>query len=437
MPKNTNVATINAYNDNNDILSNITINNTIRIPQTAINTDNVNDNNNAGIFLKDVNSASSGEFYRLHVDSLTTHDPHIYFNNNEIIDSSNLLSELEIELVTNNHTLDTSNITVKGGYINFFNGSNANINQGSNGVGLRYSSNNTVQFKNADTNWIDLVDITRHDEFKELVDVDVYTNPLMNNQYITYNATSNHFVNSNLAIINDTNPRLGGNLVIGTKLLEFSNGTNRLVTSSALQNNLITLKNNAIYPNTSNYLEFNNADITGNTSPSIIAKGTTMTDVGLIISTSGTGDIHLNSTQGNIYTNSDSLIVSGFVTSSIYRSSSSVGYIPNTTFTVPLTNDTILFDFKNGDGKQSGTYWANVNAGVDGQKLNLIYNNRGSNIISMLVNCGSNGIITGTGYSNGLVFTASGQSSTLIYLGDGTIGDINAWQVLNTGSGLF
>ena len=46
---------------------------------------------------------------------------------------------------------------------------------------------------------------------------------------------------------------------------------------------------------------------------------------------------------------------------------------------------------------------------------------------------GSNGIIIGTGYINGLKFTKTGQCSSLVYLEHG----INAWQVLNTGSDIF
>jgi len=434
--KNTNITNIYGLTDDNDPTQSININNSIKILNTAETTLLTSNNANAGILIKDINSNGSGNFYMLNVNSLNTSVPSLYFNSNIVIDSSNLLSELEN--ILDDYTLETSNIIVKNGYINFHNGSNTNINQGSNGVGLRYSSNNTVQFKNYDTDWIDLVDITRHDEFKELVDVDVYTNPLMNNQYITYNTTSNLFVNSNLAIINDINPRLGGNLKIGSNILQFGNQSNRLVYNTAgtieniVDNNLIVLKNNTNTTGISNYLEINNA--TTGFDPSIIAKSTSNidVDVGISISTTGSGDIKLNAEQGNIYTNSDSLIVSGFVTSSIYRTSNKPsGYYPETSWTIPLSSDTILFDFVN--SSQSGTYWANIGSGNDGQKLNLIYNNKGSNVISVLTNFGSNGIIVGTGYSNGLIFSTVGQSSTLIYLGEG----INAWQVLNTGSGLF
>jgi len=261
----------------------------------------------------------------------------------------------------------------------------------------------------------------------------------MNNQYITYNSSSNLFVNSNLAIINDSSPVLGGNLKIGNNLLQFSNTTARLVYNSEstpeniIDNNLLVLKNNSTYTGVSNYLEINNADL--NNDPSIIAKSTSNleVDVGISINTIGTGNINLNAQQGNIYANTDSLIVSGFVTSSIYRTSSKPGgYQPDTSWTIPITSDTILFDFSN--SSQSGTYWANVGAGIyDGQKMNIVYNNKSSNVISVLANFGSNGIIVGTGYSNGLLFNTIGQSSSLVYLGE----DIDAWQVINTGSGVF
>ena len=435
--KNFNISKINGLTDTNDSLTSVNINNSIKIPKSAITTNAKSDNSNAGILMKDINSIGTGNFYNINVNSSETTIPSLYFNSNLVIDTNNLLSEFENILV--NYSLETSNIIVEGGYINFYNGSgsNTNINQGSNGVGLRYSNNNTVQFKNYDTDWIDLVDITKHDQFKELIDVDVTTNPLTNNQYITYNATSNLFVNSNLAIVNDITPILGGNLKIGNKLLQFSNSSNRLVYNTAggtniIDNNLIVLNNNTTYTGVSNYVEINNADTGLN--PSINAKSTSNIDpdVSLDIVTTGTGNINLNSQQGNIYANSDSLIVSGFVTNSIFRTSSKVGgYNSNTSYNLPLSSDTVLFDFVN--SSNSGTYWANVGAGIEGQKLNLIYNNKGSNSISVLANFGSNGIITNTGYSNGLVFSNTGQSSSLVYLD----GDINAWQILNTGSGTF
>ena len=433
--KNINISNIYGLK-NNSTLQNININNSIKIPVSAISTNSKSDNINAGILIKDINSTGSGSFYNLNVNSFSTPTASLYFNSNLVIDSTNLLSEIENKLV--NYPLETSNIIVGGGYINFSNGTIPNINQGATGVGLRYSNNNTVQFKNYNTNWIDLIDITKHDQFSELVDVDVtsISNPLLNNQYIKYNATTQLFVNSNLSIINDNEPTLGGNLNIGQNLLQF-NGTNnisRLVFNSEgtlaniIDNNLLTLKNNTIATGVSNYLEINNAEL-GDT-PSIISKSMSNFDpnVGIDITTTGAGNINLNAQQSNIYANADSLVVSGFITNSVYKSSSNIGgYLPGTNTIIPLTNDIILFDFIN--TSTAGTYWANVNAGINGQKINLIYNNKGTNVINVLVNFGNNGLITNAGYSTGLNFTGTGQSSSLVYLDD-----INAWQILNTGA---
>lgn len=426
--QNINVSSINVLQNINDTLGNVTINNTIKIPSSALNTFSSIDNVNSCILIKDVNSIHSGLFYPLKVDSLEYSTPYLYFNTNLLIDESNLLSELETILI--NYPLDTSNIIITGGYINFYNGTIPNSNQGSNGVGLRYSANNTVQFKNYDTDWIDLVDITKHDQFSELSDVDVYTNPLQNNQYIIYNSVSNLFVNANLAIINDSNPTLSNDLLAGNNSIVFNNTTTEIIYDDILRRNpYISLVNNTEYTGTVNYLEINNSD-TG-FEPAIMCRGSD-TNVGLNITTQGSGDIQLNASLGNVYTNSDSLIIGGFMKNSIFRTSSHPGgYLPETPWNLPITNDIILFDFIN--SSQSGTYWANVSAGIDGQKLNFIFNNKGSNVISILADFGSNGLLVGTGYNNGFLFETTGQSTSLIYLGDG----IDAWQVLNTGAGVY
>ena len=462
---NYNLSTINNLSNINDALSNITINNSIKIPKSATTTNNINENSNAGILIKDINSNGAGTFYRLHVNSIVNDSPVLYFNNNPILDISNLLAELEA--ILQYHTLDTSNITLSGGYLNFFNGSIPNTNQGETGVGLRYSSNNTVQFKNYNTGWVDLVDILQHDQFKELKDVDVYTNPLQNNQYITYNANNQKFVNSNLSIKNDSNPTLGGDLNIGDYLLRFSDVYNRFVynESGIIDNNLLVLKNNTSMTNDYNYIELGNADIVGNPNPYLSAKSTyNLLDVGIDINTLNAGDLNLNAIQSNINANATNLIVShnlivnknmningnmnmygnisvnnlnvtGYSTSSIYRSSNKPGgFLPGSSnhWNIPITAaDTFLFNFN--DSSAFGTYFANVSAGIDGQKLNLIFNNSSNNIIDVKINFGVDNLLIGSGFANGLIFETSGQSSSLMYLGDG----INTWQALNTGATLF
>ena len=256
---NLNLLTLNALTSD-DLLGYITINNSIKIPKSANSTNNTSYNANASIYLKDINSINSGLFYPLNVNSLLTTVPSIYFNGDLIISTQNLLSELENILIY--HTIELSNIIVTDGYINFHNGTIPNINQGSTGVGLRYSSNNTVQFKNYDTDWIDLFNVTTHDQFSELIDVDVHTNPLINNQYITYNATSNLYVNSNLSILNDINPTLGGDLNAGNYQIIFNNSSATFAysNSTVIDNNLLVLNNNSTISGAVNYIEIYNDD---------------------------------------------------------------------------------------------------------------------------------------------------------------------------------
>jgi hypothetical protein len=429
--QNLNVSTINVFKSDDNILGNVSINSSIKIPFSSFKTANSSDNSNAGIYIKDIASNGTGNFYLLNVDSTEyTPTPYLYFNDNIICDSSNLLSELE--QILQFYPLETSNIIVSGGYINFTNGGNSNV--GPAGVGLRFdTSNNTVQFRNDDTNWIDLVDITKHDQFRELVDVDVITNPLLNNQYITYNASSNLFVNSNLAIVNDTNPHLGGDLYTGNHTIRFGTSNSQIYYDNGLiRNPMISFLDDTTITGAVNYLEIANSDICCAVDPSITVKST-LANAGITINTKGTGNITLNASQGSIVANSDSIIVSGYMQNSIYRTSDYPGGLQtNTTQIMPLTCDTILFNFSN--TATAGTYYANIVAGVDGQKLNLVYNNKSANSIVVLANFASGGgVLTGTGNTTGLRFNTTGQSSGLVYLGD----DISSWQVLNSGADTF
>jgi hypothetical protein len=158
----------------------------------------------------------------------------------------------------------------------------------------------------------------------------------------------------------------------------------------------------------------------------------TTVDVGLDINATGNADISLNSSLGNVNVNADLLAVSGYMKNSIFRTSTKPGgYSPGVSYNIPINNDTILFDFSN--TAIAGTYWANVAAGLDGQKLNMIYNKKTSNAITVLSNFGTNGLIVGSGYTTGLSMDTLGQSVSMVYVGDG----INAWHVLNTGAGVF
>ena len=62
---NFNIATLNALKSSQNTLSNITINNSIKIPYSPIQSNACIDNANAGILFKDTNSNGTGEFVSL------------------------------------------------------------------------------------------------------------------------------------------------------------------------------------------------------------------------------------------------------------------------------------------------------------------------------------------------------------------------------------
>jgi hypothetical protein len=115
---------------------------------------------------------------------------------------------------------------------------------------------------------------------------------------------------------------------------------------------------------------------------------------------------------------------------SIYRTSTKVGgYYPDSTpWTIPISSDTILFDFD--ASNTAGSYWANVGAGIEGQKLNLIMNCIGISNVMVWVNFGTNGLGTGNDLATKMKFNRSGQGASLIYLAEPQ----NIWQILNTGA---
>jgi len=54
--KDFNISKINGLTDKNDLLTSVNINNSIKIPKSAIHTNYASNNSNAGILLKDINA---------------------------------------------------------------------------------------------------------------------------------------------------------------------------------------------------------------------------------------------------------------------------------------------------------------------------------------------------------------------------------------------
>lgn len=406
---------LNSQKTNNDLNPNIFINNSAYIPFTTQSIDaSVSDHSNASIYLKDTVLSGNG---LLTWQQIKAADNDLYFSNSIVLTENNaadILANIYLYEPSN-----VSNIIVTGGYINFFNGNNTT--QGSNGVGIRYS-NEHVQFRNyTDGQWYDITTLSTAN-LSNLNDVEI-TN-VINNQYLKWNSSSNLWINSNLAIINDPIPSLGGNLTINNYQFLISNSGSAIFNDIG-DNKVLEIKDNTTGSGNSNYIIINNS-ITGN-EPSIEANGDD-TDVSINIISKGDGNIILDSNGGNTYINSAILDISGIIKSSIYRSNyKSGGYSPSTSWNIPLSSDVLLFNFDNSNS--AGTYWANVGVGIEGQKINFIMYNSGNVAIDVLVDFGTNGLGSGNGLASKMKFHNSGQGASLIYLGTPAL-----WQILNTGA---
>ena len=119
----------------------------------------------------------------------------------------------------------------------------------------------------------------------------------------------------------------------------------------------------------SNYLTFSNSN--SGADPTITPQGTD-DDIGLTIESKEDGNLVLTTPgAGNVYINTSVLEVSGIIKNSIFRTSTKPGgYSNSSPYTIPISSDTVLFDFN--ASNTVGSYWANVGAGIEGQKLNLI-----------------------------------------------------------------
>lgn len=425
---------LQSKNNNTDNENNIYLNNSVKIPytDTSVTLQNIN-HSNAAIYLKDSVLSGQESSNIITWQKIQASDNDLTFNNSIIltaINANDILSNIYINDYSN-----VSNIIIHGNYsdnayINFIN--SPNHNQGSSGIGFRYSNSaGRLQYSNNGTLWNDLTsaNTTRLDDLEDVI----ITNAL-NNQYLNWNISSNKWINSNLSIYNDISPSLSNNLIMNNHNL-ISNNLFINNTSS----NIVAEFNNAS-SQSCNYLVFNNSNI-GN-EPSINPNGLDI-DIGITLNTKGDGNLVFNTNPGgNVFINSNILDIGGIMKNSIYRSSNKIGpYIPNTQWSIPISSDTILFDFTSNN--TIGTYWANISAGIEGQKLNLImfpningntnifgYSGNTGNIGFILyADFGNNGLCTGNGLASKIQFNRCGQSASLIYIGEPQ----NIWQILNTG----
>ena len=398
-------------NDNND---NIYINNSIYVPYTT-QSSNANGHANAGIYMKDMTLTGNNGivWQRIH-----TSDNDFYFANSLILTESNALDTL-----SNIYLYDSSNVSnivISGGYINYTNGLNQNT--GNNGVGIRFNSENEhIQFRNGDNPvWYDITSLSTAN-ISDLNDVEIIN--ITSNQYLRWNDSNTLWENNSLSIIDDKNPTLGGNLHMNLYSMQINsnvniyNGASKVLNINSISDSITS---------SSNYFIINN-NILGY-DPYLSVDGDD-TDIGMTFQAKGNGNIIMDcNTGGNVYVNAGMLDVTGFSKVSIYRSSSKIdGFDPTTIWNLPISSDTVLFDFSSAN--VGGTYWANISSGVEGQKLNLIYYNSGNNSIDLYADFGDYKLGSGSGIATKLKFHVCGQGASLIYLGTPAI-----WQILNAGA---
>jgi len=403
--------------------SNLYINNSVKIPYT--HQGNYMDNiyhSNAAIWLKD--SALSGKDAKNTItwQKIQAYENDLTFNDSIIITEYNaptILSNVYI-----NYPFDASNIIVTGNhtnnaYVNFTNGTNKN--QGPTGVGFRFSNTSgKLQFSNNGAAWFDITSANQT-LLEDLEDVHVANK--FNRQYLVWDAGTQYWINSNLALADDPNPTLSSNLNM--------NGYGLISDNLAVYNTSgnVVVDMTSVGPLASNYLSIVNSN--SGADPTITPAGTDL-NIGITLNTKNEGNLVLNTNPGgNVFINTNVLEVSGIIKNSIYRTSTrpeGFNTNPPTSWTIPISSDTVLFDFNSSN--TGGPYWANVGAGIEGQKLNLVMNCIDVSNITVWADFGNNGLGTGNGLATRMKFNKSGQGASLIYLGPPQ----NIWQILNTGA---
>lgn len=421
--------------------SNINIGNTLIIKH--VETTNNNNNNitgNAEFHIKSYTQADTTGRVKLDKQGTTNN---LMLDEDTVITTGNIENELDnINLTVNTidvNTLDTKNIDIGDtdtsvgiGYINFKNsnyGQAYNNSTRENGIGFRINEDGLMQMKNGSGTILDWTNLTGVETsfMTDLKDVTINLNTLQDNDILRYDGDFDDWVNSSNLTIREYLNLDTANLSVDTANINLSNGYIKITDNygivDSIGSNILVFKGETSSLGDGNYFKMTNsasgADIT------LEADGVD-NNISMDIKSKGTGDVTLNSDSGNVVVSSINIDILGYVKNSIYRITSNSSYAAETNWNIPLGYDTLLYNF-NGT-HASGTYFSNITAGVDGQKLNLIYNNSGSNNIDLIVDFDSN-LITGSGNSGRLKFINTGQTANLVYLGQ----DIDKWQIVNTG----
>lgn len=427
--------------ENSNEYSNVSINKTLLISHSKIpnSTNYVNSN----IYIRDNSNTYNTNNQDVYVP-VSVKDSVMYFNNNTVLDSNNLISEINSAYYpeSSDSALKTSNIMVLGnttgtspfGYINFATVSPQK--QGELGEGLRYNtdSGGVLEFKNRGGAWTALTDgVVSASTLVDLSDTSISS--LANNQLLVYK-TSNSKWNNTTSI---------GGLTM----------TDTLVISSS--NVQLTTNKGIIDTNDKNFLTFQTSGATARNYFHITSansgNGATFSSVGedtnidMNLQSKGSGSIVLTtdaSFGADVSMTCSNVDINGNVNISGFNIASFIVHPNGSTPTwntgagnaisISYNADTIVFSMRN---KGAGTYYATLSSvgAVSGQKLNIIYENDDDAVI-LYVDFGANKLGSGGGLARYLKFTDKGQSSCLIYIGtinDGSSNEVNRWQILNTG----
>lgn len=365
---------------------------------------------------------STPTYKQIHVDS----SGDLFYNSYEVLHTNNIETsivdkDVSMQYVDVKH-LDIADTSVDTVYLNFQNDTYGSYSGTSyaDGLGFRLSSGGNMQFKHNSGAWTTLGS-SGVTEIDGLSDVNL-TN-VSNGQILVYNSATQDFENnSHIALVGRLNLSAGNNMVSTTSNIQFNTDGYGLVDNRG--NGILLTQGNSTTIGEYNCIQIQNQASGGD--PIIETVGYD-TNIDMHIRSKGEGLLQLESPSSNVVITSTNVDMSGYMKNSIYRSSSNSSYAPTTNWNIPFSSDTILFDFVQAD--TTGTYYSNVTAGVDGQKLNIVFNNSGNKVISVVVDFGSANLLSGTGTATRLTFNTSGQSSMLVYLGDA----IDKWQILNTG----
>lgn len=441
----------------NNTSSNININNTFEVSYTG-DLKNFNNVNNASIRLLD---RSDSIFKTLYLESND-----LYLVPRDVIDSDTiedktpvkLIREDDLETILNSNTnpIIYSNLIVDDpGSIRF-------IRRDSNGdvitdtlattlIGFR-QNNGIIQFRNQTyTEWTDLSNTGvggGASTFYELIDVKFSKDEANAGDYIKLDGNKD-LVNTPLNIVDDTTPQLGGNLYMNTSNIIFDTDGGLIDITGNLS---IKISNDSSNSNP-NYLEIKKGKNTGDEDIiELRSESTNGANANFKISTRGSGDLDINliedsSTKGDLIVRANefnladidsfNMSTGKFIGSLnlVVLSLTTAGNTEGTSKQVNTSTETIVL--QNND--DSTNYYIYLDTGINGQKLNIIYETtENNNSVTVLFKDGidSRFIGTGSGLGNKLIFTTSGQSACLQYLemySSGPNISRNRWQILNTG----